>query len=369
MRVLHVHEVPQEVASHIVAAFREEISAAFGNTAVSKLQSGKVIEKLSKAHSTGHAAASGAILASAGLAAEVKLSKVTLGTDFKQHVIKSADYVQALAAQNKLCNLTGGQPLRETLLSFWDMYQRMAPGHPALKDGVEACEFSVPILLFGDEGRALKKQAAMVLGWEPVLGYGCMNQCEDPEAHRGHMLSFSGSTYKTRVLHSILHKRSYGKKQKHLIDLIGIWAADHEEAKDGVDANLQGKSVRIKLIPIGLKADWAAEVKLGQLNRSFYHDATPFGKGLCHVCMANTSECPQWTTNEWQNTMGESFVPPWTVEPALVQKLCCGFSNDWEKAAFFKMDLFHICHKGTMAELAGSGIVPLTILKQQPLSV
>ena len=359
---MHVYEVSQEVASHMVSAFHEEISAALGTTAVQKLKSGALIQKVAKAHSTGHAGSTGNILASAGLAANVTISQVTLGDNFAHHCIKPADYLRGLAAQNKLCNLTGGDPFRETLLSFWDTYHRMDPDHPALADGVAACELSVPILLFGDEGRALKKQAAMVLGWEPLLGYGCMNGCDaDPEAHRGHKLNFSGSTYKTRMLHSILHKRCYGKKQKHLLDLIHIWAADHEEAMDGIDAHLEGRSVVLKLVPMGLKGDWPAEVKLCQLERSFYHDATPFGKGICHLCMANTSECHDWTTRAWENTMKETFRPPWDTEPALVNKLCSGFSTDWDKAAFCKLDLFHICHKGTMAELAGSGLVTWTI--------
>ena len=341
-----------------MAAFHAEITAALGNDATSKLQSGALVQKLSRAHSTGHASSSGDILASAGTTAPVKISKVTLGEDFIHHVITPADYLRGLAASNKLCNLTGGQPFQETLIRFWDIFQRVAPGHPTLADGVEACQYNVPILLFGDEGRALKKQAAIVLGWEPVLGFGCMHQCEeDPEPYRGHKLNYRGSTYKARMLFTILHKRSYGKKQKHLNDLIHIWAAHHEEAKDGVDTILDGKTLHIKLVPLGLKGDWPAQVKLGDLRRSFYHDATPFGKGICHLCMANTSECHNWSTLEWENTMGDTFMPAWTEEPALVSRLCAGYLNDWDKSAFFKLDLFHICHKGTMAELAGSGIV------------
>ena len=343
----------------IAAAFGTEIQDTFVSHAVSKMPSGGVIKKLGKAKITGHAAMCREILAKAGLSANIAVTAKKF-LAHHHHVICPADYVSALAAAGKLENLTGGQPLQPALLRFWELFASWRPDHPALANGVEACAFSVPILLFGDEGRALKKQAAMVLGWEPMLGYGCLNDChDDPEPLHGHMLNMDGSTYKTRVLYTIMHKKSYGKKSEVLLELIQSWAADHAAAMEGVQVIYQDASVSVKLVPMGVKSDWAAMAKLGQLERSFYHDSTPFGKGICHLCLGNTETCHEWTTETWKDTMGDLYFPPWSVEPALVQWLCTGYENDWEKAAFFRLDLFHICHKGTMAELAGSGLATM----------
>ena len=343
----------------IAAAFATEIHDTCGSHAMSRMPSGGVIKKLGKANTTGHAARGRDILAKAGLSANIAMTAKKFLTH-DHHVIRPSDYVSALATAGKLHNLTGGQPLQPTLLRFWELFASCRPGHPALADGVEACAFSVPILLFGDEGRALKKQAAMVLGWEPVSGYGCLNRSDDDSLPlHGHMLNMDGSTYKTRMLYTIMRKKSYGKKSEVLLKLIQSWAADHAAALEGVHVMYEDTMVSLKLIPMGLKSDWAAMAKLGQLGRSFYHDSIPFGKGICHLCLGNTETCHEWTTETWKTTMGDCYYPPWSVEPELVQWLCAAYENDWEKAAFFRLDLFHICHKDTMAELAGSALAAM----------
>ena len=363
-------KVPQEVATCLVAAFAKEVRGAFGKNAVSKLESGRLIEKLANAHETGHASACRDHLRSAGLSASMPLSTKKLCDDHEHQVITPANYVRELAANSKLRNLTGGEPLKSTLLGFWERFQAVRPDHPALANGLEACACSVPILLFGDEGRALKKQAAMVLGWEPMLGFGCMTHCkDDPESYHGHKLNFDGSTYKTRMLYTIMHKQSYGSKKsgnKYLMSLIECWASDHAEAMHGVSVQLDEEQISLKLVPLGLKADWPAMVKLGQLKRSFYADAAPHGKGICHLCMANTSACPDYSGDSWKDTMDDAFVAPWNTMPMLVSRLCPG-QNVWQQADFFRLDLFHICHKGVMAELAGSGLVSWFALALCPI--
>ncbi|CAE7251665.1 unnamed protein product [Symbiodinium sp. CCMP2592] len=291
--------------------------------------------------------------------------------DRDHQVISPVDYVRELAANNKLENLTGGEPLKSTLRDFWERFQYLRPDHPALAHGVEACACSVPILLFGDEGRALKKQAAMVLGWEPMLGFGCMTHCtDDPESHHGHKLNFDGSTYKTRMLYTIMHKKTYGSKKsgnKYLMSLVDCWASDHAEAMQGVVVQHGPETIRVHLIPVGIKCDWPALVKLGQIKRSFYCDAVPHGKGICHLCMANTAACPDYSGDGWKETMqhSEAFTAPWDAVPALVSQLCPGL-DEWQQAAFYRLDLFHICHKGVMAELAGSGLVTLLHMRLYP---
>ena len=353
-------KVSQEVATSLVAAFAKEVRAAFGKDAVSKLESGRLFEKIANAHETGHASACRDLLRSSALSASMPLTTKKLCGDLDHKVISPVDYVRELAANSKLENLTGGAPLKSTLRAFWERFQYLRPDHPAMAHGVEACACSVPILLFGDEGRALKKQAAMVLGWEPMLGFGCMTHCtDDPESHHGHKLNFDGSTYKTRMLYTIMHKKAYGSKKsgnKYLMSLVDCWASDHAEAVQGVVVQHGPEQVRIRLIPLGLKADWPALVKLGQIRRSFYADAAPHGKGICHLCMANTVACPDYSGNGWKETMhSDAFRAPWDAAPVLVSKLCPGLDL-WHQAAFYRLDLFHICHKGVMAELAGSGL-------------
>ena len=110
---------------------------------------------------------------------------------------------------------------------------------------------------------------------------------------------------------------------------------------------------------MGLKADWPALSKLGCLNRDFLREAYPYGAGICHRCLANSAACPSWHEHNiqvaaWVATMDAAPVP-WKpdAESALTRYIPM---EEKLKPHFYQIDLFHTCHKGVHADLAGGAL-------------
>lgn len=220
-------------------------------------------------------------------------------------------------------------------------------------------EWAIPIFAFGDEGTALRKTNAMVLGWEPILGQGTQLNVDDG-VHEGEdwlqLLNFVGSTWRTRLLYACMHSKVYRKKPDRLEALMTEWAADlHRLQREGLRVQYGAGEVTVRLICLGFKGDLPALRKCGNLTRHFLRETVPHGPGMCHLCMANTSCCPAWHTWDWTETLGDDvFLPPFAAgqESAMTRDIHGGLA----KARFWLPDPFHTFHKGVHAELAGSAI-------------
>ena len=198
----------------------------------------------------------------------------------------------------------------------------------------------------------------MVLGSEPVLGYGCDAE-DDLTASEPVKMNFRGNTYKTRQLFTVVPKRVYVKDPEPLNNLINQWAADWRNCFSGLHVQHDDQAIQLRIAVMGLKGDWPALSKLGRLDRSFAREAYPSGHGLCHLCAANTSECPEWHHHDfaeapWIDTMGTVNLP-WA--PARESGLTRSIPMEQDgKAQFYLVDIFHTAHKGVHADLAGSAL-------------
>ena len=177
----------------------------------------------------------------------------------------------------------------------------------------EDWQWAVPLYLIGDEGRGFKKSGILILGWEPLLGYGC--EAEDELVKTEPLkLNFRGSTYKTRQLYAVVLKVRYSKKPCALEQLVLHWSQDLQSCFSGLEVPYDGATIRLRAVVMGLKADWPALSKLGCLNRHFLREAYPFGAGICHRCLANSAACPSWHEHNiqgvaWVATMDAAPVP------------------------------------------------------------
>ena len=164
----------------------------------------------------------------------------------------------------------------------------------------------------------------------------------------------------TRQLFACMPKGLYLNDDRPLHKLVNIWAEDFAKLfYDGLRIRRGGCTETWRAVVLGLKGDWPALDKLGRLQRHFRREAYPYKVGICHLCMANTRQCPTWheadfSTAPWVRSMATSTIP-WdpNKESGLTAKIPMAPKS---KPSFFLVDLFHTCHKGVHAELAGSGL-------------
>ena len=336
-----------------------EVNETFGEEAATKLQSYKLLRRMSQGFITGHAAAAtrSALASMPENQVPLPVTEVDIGLEQPFPCILFSDYLRTLAEHKKLDVLTRGVNLE----SLWDKLQPLYPGHPVFGLPAEARARTIPLYLIGDEGRGWKKSAVFVLGSESLLGTGC--DAEDEQTSSEAMkMNFKGNTMLTRQLFACMPKNLYIKDDQPLHKLVNIWAEDFAKLfYDGLQIRPgDGGSMETwRVSVLGLKGDWPALDKLGRLIRHFRREAFPYKAGICHLCMANTRQCPTWheadfSTAPWIQSMATSTIP-WDLrkESGLTAKIPMAAKA---KASFFLVDLFHTCHKGVHAELCGSGL-------------
>ena len=352
-------KVSHELVAELAHAVHNEVQLAFGENSTKLLPSAKLVQNAHRAYVTGHSASGiRAVMESIpAVMASLEVTNINIGLDRGHPVIFPSNYVKSLAENGKLLNLTGGKPF-SCLTTFWEKLQPLRPQHPVYKLPKAAWKHTIPVYLIADEGRGFKKSQVMVLGSEPVLGEGC--DAEDAvTASEPLKMNFRGNTYKTRQLYTVLPKKIYSKDDAPLHDAVNQWADDLRNCFSGLRVQHEGEIIELRMAVLGLKADWPALSKLGRLERSFAREAYPSGHGICHLCAANSSQCPQWhhhdlTMAPWIATMSAAELP-WkpNQESGLTAKIPM---EPGRKQRFYLVDIFHTCHKGVHADVAGSGI-------------
>ena len=300
-----------------------------------------------------------------GLAAPVPFSYVDLDK-FPHHPwVRPSDFLRVFVQQNKLGLLTGGSSF-DILAEFWQRYYYVQPSHAVYKLlDTEQRRFTIPCMLYADEGQTLKKQSLMVVSIQPAIGAG-IHAAEGCASSGSMGNNFIGSCYKTRFLLSVLAKRAYKTNGEVLDVLMEQIVRDCNDClESGVSVCLEGKPIKLRLAIVQVKGDWPILTRLGHLTRSF-HRLTKGGlvtttgkekvpKGICHLCRAG---CPGVPIQEYteQAKWCETYLkdPPFDPnDPSPLWELHQADS----KEVLYHYDLFHTCHKGIFAELAGSAIV------------
>ena len=361
---LNTNEASYEIGAEIAHSILEEVKTAFGEEACGRLQSAKLLQRMGNAHLSGHAAQITRDIMNTmpKLKAPLPVTQHDIGLPATHPVILPSDYVRTLVEQRRLPNLLGGNGM-DCLSEFWENFRSIRPEHPCFALTAAERNATIPVFLLADEGRSSKKSQIMIMGWEPVIRYGC--EAEDDQTSRERIKSnFRGSTYKTRMLFSVLPSLSYQKDKQPLHNLVDVFASDLARCfTHGVRAS----GLVVRLAVLHLKADLPAHTKLGLLTRHFLRESFPSGHGMCHMCLANTAGCPTWhehcfDTAPWVGTILQGPFP-WApdAESSLTSKI--PMEPDF-KPRFFHFDIFHTVLKGVGADLAGSAIVSWSILQQ-----
>ncbi|CAE7252654.1 unnamed protein product [Symbiodinium sp. CCMP2456] len=209
------------------------------------------------------------------------------------------------------------------------------------------------MMLHLDEGTSLKKKGIMVLSVQPVCGRGSR---KSSSASTG--INFTGSTYCTRFLYSVLLARTYARKKKILYDLLEHWKEDLNDCyQNGIEIDGVPGLSKVWPVVINCKGDWPALTKAGRLTRHHLRDApvSDSPPGICHLCRAGQKNFPWNEFGSKARWLHADNPLPWTVASPLAQLP----QDRGNIAGFYCIDLFHAAHKGVFGDYAASAMVTL----------
>lgn len=350
-------EVSEKEACALAQAFWDEVEPYLVKD--SKPPSGTFFRLASRLARTGHENMLTSHLPQFGLSVDIPITFIDIGLREKHPVIAVSDYISRIDSLNKMDALLMGNRDQQ-YQSFWEKWKCLQPSDPVFVYHKERLGSCIPVAIHADEGTSVKKKALMVLQIQALMGQGSRRKKSD-QMNAG--LNLLGNSIKTRILFSVLLGRLYsGKKlgNRPLMALVDHLSMQLRALYDsGITVTIDDLKRRIYIVPLGLKGDWPALSKIGRLSRHHGRVTTTkeFGEGICHLCKAGMEGFESWHILSYENmsVMHRDVPPPWRKEPELVAKLAL---DPGCKGNFFKIDIFHTCHKGLMADIAANTIAP-----------
>ena len=305
------------------------------------------IQSVGRLAETGHEPRIDKILEKYGLQVDINTTYVDIGLDEKHPVLRFGDMMAGFQKAGKVKEMWLQDHNATDFRLFWQHLRARRPRHPVYEHHQHRLDKCIPMYLHADEGTGQKRKGLMILQVQPILGKG---------SRRADDINFSGSTFLSRMLYSVISAKLFSKNKSVLYKLLDHWADDFARYfYSGIPVVINGRAERLYPIVLGLKGDWQGLIKLGRLNRSFLRDSPqkPCPPGICHLCQAGRSGYP-W--NEFDSRAAWLVDPhalddePWRY-PSPLLKIPCDV-----KARFFMVDIFHTCHKGLMGDFAASAL-------------
>ena len=315
----------------------------------SRIESSTFLVELARLHSSGHEHRLPGVLLKYGFQADIKYTYVNIGLTASHPVLRLSDTVACFDRHGKIESLLLLKHTQKDLKDFWANYRQIDGQHSVFTTHASHLDRVVPIYLHGDEGVTLKKKGILILQAQCAIGFG--------SSRTGPGLNFSGSTYVTRLLFSVLSCRLYSKKKAVLYKLLEAWSEDLTRLfNTGIEVVAFGKSQRLFFATLGMKGDWPALCKLGRLVRHHLRDtADGQGPGICHLCRAGQPGFDWFDFGRqasWLVTQDDNNPTPWN-QPSPLASVPQGHNP----ANFYKVDLFHTCQKGIVGDFACSSLV------------
>ena len=337
-------------------AFWEEVAHLAGAEGIASAAFFKLLTRLS---TTRHENLLTQNLAKFGLSANVPMTFKEVGLREPHPVLCIKDMIETLDRKGKLDIMLMKNRAPE-FNAFWQSWESLQPEHPLFQGDRSKLAWSIPILIHCDEGTSQKKKALMVVQYQALLGMGSRKRKRDGNEPA---LNFVGNSLITRQLFSVMLGRLYSLKKNKNEPLLKLMEALGDELRsamlEGFAVTVDGHPRRIYLVALGMKGDWPALSKIGGLTRHHGRDvsAKTEGAGICHLCRAGMKDFAAWHDLSFVNMerFHKDAPLPWVKPPTVLQPL--GWPCRYQ-AGFFKIDLFHTCHKGIFADLAANCIAP-----------
>ena len=249
------------------------------------------------------------------------------------------------------------------LKAFWAAYKYEEPTHAVFSTHENNLDSCVPICVYTDEGRGLRKAPVQVVGLETLFGAASFDAFakvskKKPwdndlfwsiQCHTG-----KGSSLLTRLLLYVLPNKLYkGKRNTIWYEIMGRVATDLASAfNDGVIVN--GK--RWHLILVGVKGDTPALCKVGRMSRTFQH--LQGSKGICFHCLAGQTGLNWEDLTDhalWHNTL-------YAERPWHARSPNCLAPVPYSSVAperMFRSDCLHLIKLGVARHFLASSVVVL----------
>ena len=349
-----VRKVSEKEACSIARAIWEEFLPHL--EARAKPASTHFMETATRLSKTGHENRFADSFTRYGLAADIAVSSVDVGLKSEHPILKVDNTVCALDSAGKLNLLFMSNP-PDAFERFWSKWKLVQPRHPVFDTHHDHLGSCIPVAMHCDEGLTLKKKSMMIIQWQPLMGQGTRKR-KSTELDPG--CNMAGHSLTTRFLWACMLSRVYGGKRanKPLLKLLAHLSSEFSKAfMEGI--KLQSGQV-VYLVPLGLKGDWPALTKCGQLTR--HHGRMSLtqkpGHGICHFCKADMDGHREWhkCNFEAMSAMRTGGVElPWKRTPVIVKAVPIPESYQPD---FFRPDIFHTLHKGVFADMAANAIVP-----------
>ena len=233
------------------------------------------------------------------------LKRVGLMEDLAVHSLREGPinvrHIRLLTWFQYLMNVrSGGQLLggfapadpfgRTCLLSFWNAFRVEKPDHAVFQVHANRLHRVIPFAVHLDEGRGLRKSAVLVLHAQGIFGADtARNFRQDLSVNSSDHLSHEevmnimlrnqfhnarGSTFRSRMLYTILPKASYTKRNAPVFTAV----LDHlrRECTDLFENGFRmGDATRFFGCVIAVKGDAPALAKAGNFTRNFQCLPTP----------------------------------------------------------------------------------------------
>ena len=320
------------------------------------LESSSLLESLSQASKTKHEFRSRTAYEDHGLKLKVPITPLKVGMDKPLPFLKPSALIKAMSDNSKLETCLLGNGSLNELATFWERYKLHFGDHPVYSSGKQLNR-CVPILLHADEGRCVKKEQILVLNWQSMIGKASRFTFEHLNPSDSPGLNFMGKTFATRYMVATMCSIHYRKKQKkgdRLSKLLDATVDDFIKLyEDGAAVVLGGVETTLYMVPLNLKGDWPMLAKLGNLEQHFLKKGRPkANSAICHLCKAGTAGVG-YEEYEINSTWYESYLQerPWS-SPSPFMRLPVLPTPE----LFYQFDLFHVAHKGIVAEFVGSAI-------------
>ena len=350
-------KVNTRVACNLAAAFMQEYGDAHPGHA--KLKSSRLLLHMQRLRKT-QKESNPRLLIDEDLQAPCPITLAEIGLKEQHPILQVEDFLRMLSDTNNLSWLTGGRGF-EACATFWERYHHEDCNHPAFSVHGGRLAQVVPVYIYGDEGTSHKRNQLLVLSVQPVLGQGTSFTADQHHAD-DLQVNMLGVSIKTRFLYTVLMARLYQRKPAVFDSLMEVLATELVSLfYNGIQLEHGGKPLVLYPAAVGCKGDWPMLKKMGSLKRSHHGGKAEAGKGkgVCHLCMAGTAEFPDWhdvINGSWMcdRSIRDPDVP-WLEESPLTATIPQSVTVQ-QQVWFYRPDLFHTCHKGLMAELAGSAL-------------
>lgn len=298
--------------------------------------------------------------------------------------LRPQDWIQHWMDSNPEILAGKGNP-QENFKCFWEVYRQKHPSHEVYQKHSNNLGMVVPILLHGDEGRAVKRTNYFVTSIESPLGsvldpnlkcschekllqrpnipsYGCDSRVLDEQTlkvARAMVTNFKGHSYLSRFLLFGVGGWIY-KRHPAVIDKLLLEVSMNLRELFETGVKLSGPAgATIFAAMVSIKGDMDFHKKVMNLTRSYSNLGTVSLREICHHCLAGGEayafedyrETPSWSSSCYQSR-------PWVSEPYLA---LIPFDSSAPEMAL-QGDMMHIFKLGVGRDIVG-GVVIILIRK------